>query len=146
MNPDGTPKGLAPQDLNHQGDRQWFSLMDWISAWVVYPGTYTEKKYINDLGAGSVNIFGEAQARVNAEGLVVMRGLIRKNPATALAVGNVVMTIPKHIMPKWPHQQRFFGGTCMLTINPDTQQLVIDQIIFAGSDYICLNNVIYYLD
>lgn len=146
ITPDGQQQGLNPQDLNHQGDRQWHSLMDWISGWVRYPATYTEKKFANDVGANVIDVFGLAEYRVNAEGFIVFRGLLRKNPATALAVGNVVISMPRFLMPKSPHQHRFFGQTCTLTLNPDTQQLVVDQLLAAGADYVSLNNVMYYLD
>ena len=137
--------GLGVQQVNNQGSREWQDLMIYLGgAWSLYPATYTEEKTNNALAAGVINVFERAAARVNADGLVVMRGLIKKS--STIAVGDVIMGVPKNLLPLSPHQKRFIGGTCTITYDPNTKQLKVDYLLGGAADYVFLNNVIYYKD
>lgn len=145
MRPDGTPPGLGIQKLYDPASREWVDLTPYLGAFRQYPApSGTEEKWNMAETPGNINIFPAAAARANADGLVLMRGLLMKNSGT-IATGDVVMTVPKNILPKHPQQLRFFGGTCVLALQMPSRQLTVD-IVFNATSWVNLGNVIYYVD
>lgn len=136
--------GLGVQQLNNQSSREWMDLTPYVSGFTQFPAPVTEEKPSAQIPAGSINYFPAAACRVNAEGLVLMRGLLQKN-AGNIATGDVIMTIPRNIRQLFPQENRFFGGTCVLRIDPALWQLKVD-IVYSATTWVILNNVIYYKD
>lgn len=137
--------GLNVQPLNPQGSREWIDLTQYLGGYAQFPGTRSEDKANNILASQSVNIYPPAGARVNADGLVLMRGLLQKAGGVNIAAGDVILTVPKHLMPQSPYQYRFYGGTCLLSLDAATRQLKVD-LIHIATPFLILGNVIYYKD
>lgn len=137
--------GLGGQPLNPQSTREWKDLTPYLGGFAQFPATRTEDKVNFTEAAATINTYPAAAARVNADGLVVMRGLLNKAGSANLATGDVVMTVPKDLLPNFPQEYRFYGGTCQLRFDMATRQLKVD-LIHVATSFLILNNVIYYKD
>lgn len=130
-----------------QSSRDWINLMQYMQgAHTAFPDLVTlpEPESLAS-GAPQINRYAEAAARINSEGLVIMRGLILKAGGTAWATGDNVMIMPRHLRPKHPQEIRWNGLTCVLKYDPLNYMMKID-FLYISSSWINLNNVIYYVD
>lgn len=136
--------GVDP--LNKQSSREWHRLADNSPNFTQYPGaTYVADKNSMAEAAPTILRFPEPAYRVNADGLVVMRGLLRKNTGANIAAADVVLAFPRHIRPKLPQELRFWGESCVLIYKPDTNTLEVNNIYFAAI-YVNLGGVVFYKD
>lgn len=146
MKPDGTPPGLGVQQLYEFASRDWVDLTDYLIDFSPYPDvSLATRKPSNIEASTTINRYQRPSYRVNTEGLVVMRSLLRKNNNTNIVGGDNILLIPEHIRPRHPQELRFFGGTCNLRYEPETGRLKISDVLSA-QPWCQIYNVMYYID
>ena len=144
MKPDEDNRlGGLPLNIN---TREWIDLTPYLSGAFQFPAVdlILDKQDMTQ-GALTIQRYPAIQCRINADGLVVFRGLLQRTVGGNFATGETIATFPRWLMPRHPQELRWYGGGYMLRLNPQDRKLVID-IVHTPQSWIILQNVIYYLD
>lgn len=133
--------------LNKQSSREWIDATAFLGAWIQYPAPRTSQKQSIAEPTATIDLFSKPCYRVNSDGLVTFRGLIRTASGANYAFFDPIMTFPKYLRPRYTQELRFFGGTAVLTLDPITGILRVHQnTVGALQNFVHLDNIMYYLD
>lgn len=133
-------------DLYKKASREWIDLSPYLGSYIQFPDPtqVLNKPNLAEAGA-TINRYPTIAMRVNSDGMVLMRGLLRTATNINIATGQVVATLPRWLIPRYPQQLRFHGLNAALSLDSVTGELKIDIVYFATT-WINVGHVIYYID
>lgn len=135
---------LGVLDYYRQSGHEWYDLA--LADYINYPdASLTTFKNQNGDFATTINRYPVPAIRVNRDGLVVMRGLLRTSSGSNNAGGNVIAHIPKIFQPRHPQEIRFTAAGAILAYKPETGNLVVTDP-YVTQNWLTINNVMYYID